>query len=686
MNGWHLAGRDILWNTTAPGFLYIAFFIACVVFYLGITRKIAFVRRGKQDPTRLSSPARRFRYACKAVLAQTKTLKRIVPGAAHTLIFYPFVILVITTLAVAVDHDLGIPIFHGYVYSILSFLADISGVLILSGTVSLIIHRYRQSTHGHNHLPGMAVNVLFILVVVTGFLVEALRLRLAPEPVMWISPVGQAMAASIPSSLTGPGPENLLHVHAVMWWIHALLSFTWIALLPYTKFLHGITIAVNAFFKKQDLYGVVPRRDIDTLLADPHFDVTELSVGIGHTRDLTFKHRLDTLACISCGRCEQVCPPYLAGEDFSPKTFIERIGELMRDAEYYWQYAAKDKSACFAAISGNVFDDDYPWHCRTCLACVTICPAFIEHMDLFIELRRYGVNIKGIIPNQAGHARKMLENMGNPFGPPSEKKSWLSSLTSRVLKKGESCHTLFFIGCHIAHTPSSRPIAENVLALLRQVKEDTAILGPLENCCGDPYRILGDEHGYQAAVKKQIQLLKEYSFKRIVTACPHCANMIRNEYSLFGGCFDVYHYTEFLLPRLLPMLSPAPGTAPARVTFHDPCFLGRYHHAYSAPRKIIETLPGTRLVEMDMHHETSLCCGGGGGHYFMDFHQQTPVNHLRIRQAKAVHAEIMITACPYCRSMLEDARKSLQSRFPVQITDLSELLFNALNKRKTRPN
>jgi len=657
--------------------MYVMALISVLAAGYGIYKKILFIRRGKPAPDRFQNIFIRIKFSLAQIFFQKKTLKRFLPGAFHSLIFYPFLILFITTAIISMDYDLNTSIFKGHIYSVLSILCDIGGLFILAGVFMAYVKRFRKL----HDIPVTGFSDHFALlflasIVMTGFLVEGLRMAAIKDPFSMYSPVGRYMANFFLQLSPHTPHDTFQNYHAVFWWIHAILTFSFIALIPYTKFFHIFIIPANALLKKASAYGVLAHDDLDTIMADPDFEYDNFSLGTGATKDLSFKHRLDTLACISCGRCETVCPPFIAGHDFSPKHFINSMGTLMKNAEYYWNHNKKDQSSFFREIVGNAFAKEFVWNCRTCLACVDACPAFVEHLDLFLDIRRNEINIKGRVPEEARQPLKTIENLGNPFGPQKERNEWISSLDVPVLGKGQTCDILFFIGCHITFDPSKHHIAENIIKLLTRAGIDVAVLGASEYCCGDPLRLFGEEPLFQTAVKKQVKALKERTFKQILTACPHCYTMLKNEYIHFDGHFDVVHYTDFLAEKIQQVSDKTKPGLPGKVTFHDPCYLSRYHQKHDAPRKLLSNIPGIRLLEMVQCKEDSFCCGGGGGHFFMDLHREKKINRLRLDHVRDTGANSVITACPFCLAMFEDALKSDNGERKITVADITDLLVS----------
>ncbi|MCP4576008.1 MAG: (Fe-S)-binding protein [Deltaproteobacteria bacterium] len=512
---------------------------------------------------------------------------------------------------------------------------------------------------------------MLFLIIVSGFLVEGVRISASTDEWKLLSPVGYSLSVFLGEL----EPGNALILHKILWWIHALLVFGWIASLPYTKFIHLLFLPANAFFSKMKPAGELDRIDIDKLMADENFDVETFCLGIQTTGDFTWKQRMDFDACISCGRCEEVCPSALAGQPLSPRKLISEMKNLVRRSEQ-----KNSESDAPLEIIGQAFDQEYQWNCRTCMACTQVCPAFITHVDTLLEIRRNEVVMKGEIPTEPGQALKRMQTLGNPFGSQSDRINWVESLGVNILEPGESCDVLYWIGCLTTFDPTKRKIAEDLISILKQTNVDYAVLGNGELCCGDPARALGDEHTFQTIAKKQIAELKTRRFKTILTSCPHCYNVLKNEYPQFDGQFKLKHHSQFIADLIESSELELRDNGRQAITFHDPCYLGRYQEIYDPPRKVVAQTGHTVLLEMKNNREKSLCCGAGGGHFWMDFKNGERINDLRVLQARDAGAETIVTGCPFCFQMLNDGLKTTNLDEVIQVEDITGLVTRGIEK------
>ncbi|NQU64613.1 MAG: (Fe-S)-binding protein [SAR324 cluster bacterium] len=328
-------------------------------------------------------------------------------------------------------------------------------------------------------------------------------------------------------------------------------------------------------------------------------------------------------------------------------------------------------------IVGNAFDQTFFWHCRTCRACDGACPAFIEHVDTQIDIRRSEVNTQGRMPGDVEKMLRTMETRGNPFNQQSERLKWAESLGVPIIGPGDTCEVLYWIGCLTTFDPEKQQIALDVISLLQRAGTDFGILGGGEFCCGDPARICGEENLFQMTAKQQVEELKQRQFKTLLVSCPHCLNVLKNEYPQFGGNFQVIHHTEFLQHNRASLKPPLTELPNRTAVFHDPCYLGRYDGNYDAPRQLLRSLPGVKMVEMKNQAEGSFCCGAGGGHFWMDIKEGERINVLRVNQALETGADTIVTACPYCHHMLNDALKLKNMEDKVKVKDIASLLQKA---------
>ena len=662
--------REMYWHISSPYkyFIYPLMVISLGIFAYGVYKKVKFWSEGQPNSKRFGDWWKRIKMVMWEIPFQPKVLKDAYGGFIHVLIFWSFCLLILATAVVFVDVDFGLPIFQGKLYLAISLMADIAGVALFAGLVFAAIRRYVQKPDKlDNRWDDAFVLVLLGLAVITGFLLEGIRMRYAGDKwAMW-SPVGYIFSLGV----GGMSDTVAKRVFQTTWWLHFAVTFTFFAAIPYTKFFHIITMPLNVFFSSLEPKGSSERVDIEAMMEDEEA-FENFNVGVSAIKDTTWKQRLDYDSCIRCGRCMEVCPAFNNDHPLNPKDVINNIKTM---AQKNLQVGPEEEPPL---IVGNAVESDSLWECRTCRACMEVCPAHIEHVPQIIELRRAEVMMRGQLPQDGSIALKQMEKTGNPFGPQHERSNWIKDDNIPVIGPGEECEMLFWIGCCTTYDPIKRKVAHNVLQILKHVGVDVAVLGDDELCCGDPARLFGDENLFQATVKNQIELIKTRKFKSIICHCPHCYNALKNEYPQFGGNFNILHHTEVIYQLIKEGKIKLELPIEQKITYHDPCYLGRYNDVYEEPREIIKSIKGVQLVEMAHNREKAQCCGGGGGHFWMDIMHGERLNVTRIKEAVDTKASIVATSCIYCLQMLDDAIKILDLDEQMRAEDISELVIEAM--------
>jgi Fe-S oxidoreductase len=329
-------------------------------------------------------------------------------------------------------------------------------------------------------------------------------------------------------------------------------------------------------------------------------------------------------------------------------------------------------------LTGGVVGEDEIWACTTCRACQEVCPVSIEPMTKLIDLRRSLVMEQAAMPESAEVALRSIEDRGHPWrGTTATRTDWAEGLNIRTLAEDSHTDILYWVGCTEALEERSMKVARSVAKLLKLAGVNFAILGAEESCCGEPARRLGNEYLFQTQVARNIEILKSYNVKRIVTACPHCYNTLQNEYPQFGGEFEVSHHTQFIAALFqegrLGVIKGLKGI----VTYQDPCYLGRYNDIYLPPRQILSHMPDLTPVEMKPNKTKSFCCGGGGGRMWLEEAAGQRVSELRLEQVMTTQASVIATACPYCLQMLDDAIRTKEMTESLRVKDIAELVSEA---------
>lgn len=725
-----IPSREIMWNvgsTANTVVMYLFFAISLLIIGAAIFSRIELWRSGKPAKEYEGSLLKRSWDFLIWVIFQRGVSRERTPGIFHFLIYFGFLVLTFTTTMVMLDHDFNIKIYHGNFYLWVTVFSDVFGLGLLIGILLAAHRRYiikADRLHSRS-ADWLALGVLALLVV-QGFVLEGLRIHVTNDPWAAYSPVGLAVAKLFWA--LSPTASKLLHF--VTWWFHTLTFFAALAVLPYTKLFHIVSSSSNLFFRAtpRPKGQLQPIGDIEKLMESSD----DLSFGFRNIKDYTWKGLLDLDACTSCGRCQDVCPAYISEKPLSPKwlildtrnhalglhadgkivgssklpTLLKQLdskliksflnvsgvkedknydeGGSFRAVTEPVQHSAHDiGKEADAPIAGGVIDQDVFWSCNTCMACVEACPVGINHVDQIIGNRRYMALMEGAIPQEAQPTLRALENRGNPYGPAEDRVKWADGLDVPILKPGDSVEYLYWVGCVSAYDKRKQKIARALVTLMKEAKVSFGVLGNAEKCTGDPARRLGEENLFQSLAKQNIELLKSVKFKTLVANCPHCFNTVKNEYPEFGDLgngeqIQIIHHSQ-LLKKLtaegkLKLREEGEGQS---VTFHDPCYLGRYNDEYDAPRDTLKK-SSLKIVEMEKSQNKGMCCGAGGGHFWMDLKLGKRVNAIRVDQAAETGTNAIATACPFCMQMLEDGVKITERE--MEVKDIAEFMVERLER------
>jgi Fe-S oxidoreductase len=627
------------------------------------------------------------------VFGQRKLFKVKIAGTAHALTFWAFIVLFLTIIeayGALFTRAFALPVI-GHSAAV-ALIEDTFAVAVLFALVIFGLIRLARSPHrldrrsrfygSHTDQAWLVLGMIF-LVIATLLLYRGAQISSGYFPYQdagWWAFASKATSYITPDSLAFESFFIVAQIAVVMGFLILVL---------YSKHMHIFTAPINASMKRQPKalgrLGTTP--DLEKLMEDE-----DAVIGAGVIENLHHQQLLQTLACTECGRCQDQCPAWITDKPLNPKLIITSLRDsMLAQAGRLLGGKAEDGSELEPTpLVPDVIDPDALWACTTCGACVEECPVDIEHVDAIVDMRRYQVLMESSFPTEAGTMLRNVENHGNPWGLRADMRlDWTEGVdfdvpvvTDRI---PDDIEWLYWVGCAGGLDDRARKSTQAIARVMHAAGVRFAILGPAESCTGDPARRLGNEYLWQEMAKANIETLDGVGVKKIIASCPHCFNTIGNEYPGLGGNYEVVHHSQ-LLGRLVAEGKLAPqDPVVAKLTYHDPCYLGRHNNEYEAPRTVLDAVPGLERVEMHRHGKRGFCCGAGGSRMWMEERIGKRVNVERTDEALGTGAEIIATSCPYCLIMLDDAvnaRRAEGGAEGVTVIDIAQVLADSIGLRR----
>ncbi len=672
------------WKLVFYTVLPILFVYGAVVFSQRVRN---WERGGPDDRSTTRRNLRRRLEDFRAGVYMQTLLRDPAAGVMHSLIYFNFLILLAVTTVLEINHQLpeGAKFLHGDVYRAYALIGDVAGGLFLLGVIWAIVRRYVQRPYRIRikSKPEHAVILsTFLAIGVTGFGVEAFRIALEGQPSYekW-SVIGYPLSTLV------EGSGSLAGWHQGWWIAHVASFLVFLLILPVTMLRHMFTSPLNMYLRDRE-------RPKGAMKAMPNLMETELETfGASTVEDFTWKQLLDTDACTMCGRCTSVCPAHATGKPLDPREIVLKTGEVMAATGTPPVSPPIGVDPEITLSADSLFERITPeeiWACTSCKACDEICPVNIEILDKILDMRRYLSLMESNFPTELGTAYRSMENSGNPWGmSQSDRAAWAAKVEGvPIVEPGDAFdhEFLYWVGCAGSFDDKNQKVSVAMAKLMQRAGIDFAILGPSENCTGDPARRSGNEYIFQMLAMQNIESLNGMGVRKIVTQCPHCFNTLQNEYPQLGGNYEVVHHSQFLEWLIAEgHLDMSGARLEERVVYHDSCYLGRHNDIYQSPRKVIGSLGGIEVVEAGRNGTKGMCCGAGGARMWMEETIGKKVNDERSQELIATGASRIAVACPFCYIMIDDGTKAAgKEEDEVRVADISMHLLEALEDRDAR--
>jgi Fe-S oxidoreductase len=605
----------------------LAFWILLLVF-LGafaaqVARRVQLIAAAPNTFSLDQLGARTTRFLFDVVLQRRTIRERPFTGIMHALVFWGFVAFGGYTVTEFL-HGLGIVDltetgwFHAYRMALTPF-----AVGVLTGILYLLVRRAIVRP------PGLGTKVSLESVLIALFIATLMITFLLTFRLDEASTAGR-----------------------VNWWVHAIVILVFMALIPASKHLHLVLSPVTVFLKSPELGNL------------PNLDFEKEQVGLETVKDLGSKSALDAFTCVECGRCQVNCPAWGAGKELNPKTIILQTQQALLAGE-------RERKL------GEVYSEKVLWQCTTCGACENQCPVGIEHLPILVGSRR-GLVSNGDAPDYLGAMYNNLERRSNIWGLGYDQRTRFIQSAALETFDATRHDVLVWLGCAGSFDADFQKSLRSLFAILRATDVTFGVLAK-ERCNGDPAKRTGNEYMYQELANGNIEDLKAAAPKKILTSCPHCVKTIGDDYRKFGYQVEIVHSSVFVEELLRTHGAGAGSSTRDVVTYHDPCYLGRYAGKVDEPRALLERF-GAEVKEPERNRDNPYCCGAGGGLLFADKEEEpgSRISDVRFKQLQATGATTVVTACPFCSIMLKGAQASAGA--DTQFVDLMTFVNGKLTK------
>jgi Fe-S oxidoreductase len=667
---------------------------ALAVFSLEIYRKFALLRRLAPED-RFDRPWLRLKTMFGLGLAQTKMVRRErerSSGLMHFFIFWGFMVLAPREILLfgegfRAGFQESLPLLHSglmiaYLYT---FAYDLFEAIVMAMVAFAL---YRRIVIKPKRLEDSfeAYLILWLILGVVGsdLLFSAAKTNLIglhghDLPYLRHATLGTEMdwapmASLLAGLIAGWGEGAMAFIYQFGYWGHLSVILVFLCILPESKHFHIITALPNVYLASLER----PHTPIALLELENEEAWRKEAIGLNRIEQLTWKQGLDLYTCTECGRCYDICPTYVTDKPLTLKWFnddlrhhlLEEAGTILRTG----------RSGDGKALVGDVIRHETLWACTTCRACEEVCPVGIEHVPRIVAMRQGQVLMKERYPEELTATFRGLERNGNPWGIGYDQRAgWAEGLEVPVLEDDPGpLDVLMWVGCMGSFDSRNQKITRATASLLARAGVRFAILGRREKCTGDLARRAGNELLYQTLARENVNTLNSLRVTKIITACPHCLQALKHEYPQLEGRYEVYHHSQYLAELVRAGRLHPGANQDGRFTFHDPCYLGRYNQEYEAPRFLLAQSVAGEQVEMRRARNEGFCCGAGGARMWMEETIGSRINEERVRQADEVGADTVVTACPFCMTMIDDGVKQTGRDERMRVLDIAEVLLDAV--------
>jgi Fe-S oxidoreductase len=646
--------------------IFILAFVAGMILFGFIIRKyIRNLMMFKKDnrPVDIGAAISRV---LKFVLGQKRLLDDPFSGVAHFVVFWGFLVIAFGTInffGKGFWAGFDIPILFGIFKTPFLFMLDLFSFYVIIGILAFAVKRYIVKPPRITQSAGAAL----ILLLIMGLMVFDLFSDGFNMASQHFAIPGSFIGAYLAGLFWNLPPQTSAFWAHFCWWGHFLFFMAILNYVPLGKHMHIFTSLFNVYLADPKAGTALTKADLEN----------SESFGVTKVEEHTWKDYLDGLSCTECGRCQDACPAWNTGKPLSPKNIIM---QLRHHAEKKAPYIQAGKADEFTEdLVKEVITEDVIWACTTCYACQNACPLFIEHVPKLIDYRRSLVLNEGAISTQGGAALKNMEKAGDPWGlGQAARADWFKDQPVNLIADKPNAEWLFWVGCAGALDARNVKVSQATVKLMNAAGVDFAILGTDETCTGDSARRLGEEYLFQTLAATNVELLNGLNVKKIFTNCPHCFNTLKNEYSAFGGKYEVHHTHQMLVELMkagklkIDKSKIDKSPSDSGIVFHDSCYLGRHNGIYEPSRFLIDQV-GSR-VEMKRSRENSFCCGAGGARMWLEETTGKRINEERTEEALGTGANTIGVACPFCMTMLEDGVKTKDKSETHRVVDITEIL------------